>query len=156
IWATVEPVVSSRSLLIGLLVMAAGCPPPEPPAAPIPPVSTGKVRVRVFTEPSPVRLLAPAGRFVFVGTDTDLERWDLDGGVLALSADRGRSGSHVAALVPDPDRRWVWILTEGGLGHYDASAELYREMPPPPASMGVDFAALAKDATASVAPADDG
>jgi len=136
--------------------MVAGCPPPEPPAAPIPPVSTGKVRVRVFTEPSPVRLLAPAGRFVFVGTDTDLERWDLDGGVLTLSADHGLSGSHIAALVPDPDRRWVWILTEGGLGHYDASAELYSEMPPPPASVGIDFAALAKEATASVAPADDG
>jgi len=148
--------VSLRSLLIGLLVTVAGCPPPEPPAAPIPPVSTGKVRVRVFTEPSAVRLLASAGRFVFVGTDTDLERWDLDGGVLTLSADHGLSGSHVGALVPDPDRRWVWILTEGGLGHYDAGAELYREMPPPPASMGVDFPALAKEATASVAPADDG
>jgi len=148
--------VSLRSLLIGLLVTVAGCPLPEPPAAPIPPVSTGKVRVRVFTEPSAVRLLAPVGRFVFVGTDTDLERWDVDGGVLTLSADHGLSGSHVGALVPDPDRRWVWILTEGGLGHYDAGAELYREMPPPPASMGVDFAALAKEATASVAPADDG
>lgn len=103
-----------------------------------------------------MRLLAPAGRFVFVGTDTDLERWDLDGGVLTLSADHGLSGSHIAALVPDPDRRWVWILTEGGLGHYDASAELYSEMPPPPASVGIDFGALAKEATASVAPADDG
>jgi hypothetical protein len=143
-------------LLIGLVGVTAACTPLEPPAAPIPPVSTGKVRVRVFTEPSPVRLLAPAGRFVFIGTDTDLERWDVDGGVLTLSADHGLSGSRIAALAPDPERRWVWILTEGGLGHYDAGAELYREMPPPPASVGVDFTALAKDATASVAPADDG
>jgi hypothetical protein len=144
------------SLLIGLVAVLAACAPPEPPAAPIPPVSTGKVRVRVFTEPSPVRLLAPAGRFVFVGTDNELERWDLNGQVLTLSADQGLSGSHVAALAPDPERRWVWILTEGGLGHYDAGAELYREMPPPPASVGVDFGALAKEATASVAPAEDG
>lgn len=148
--------MTSRSLLAGLVATVAACPPPEPPAAPIPPVSTGKVRVRVFTEPSPVRLLAPAGRFVFVGTDTDLERWDLDGGVLTMSADHGLSGSHIAALAPDPERRWVWILTEGGLGHYDAGAELYSEMPPPPASVGVDFMALAREATASVAPADDG
>ena len=147
-----------RSLLIGLVAAtaAAACAPPEPPAAPIPPVSTGKVRVRVFTDPSPVRLMAPAGRFVFVGTDTDLERWDRDGGVLTLSADHGLSGSHVAALTPDAERGWVWILTEGGLGHYDAAAELYSEMPPPPASVGVDFAALAKEATVSVAPAEDG
>jgi hypothetical protein len=137
--------------------VTAGCRPAELPVAPaIPPVSTGKVRVRVFTEASPVRLLAPAGRFVFVGTDTDLERWDVDGRVLTLSADSGLSGSHVAALAPDPERRWVWILTEGGLGHYDAGAELYLEMPAPPASIGVDFVALAKEATASVAPADDG
>jgi hypothetical protein len=148
--------VTPRSLLVGLVATVAACSPPEPPAAPIPPVSTGKVRVRVFTEPSPVRLLAPAGRFVFVGTDTDLERWDLEGGVLALSADHGLSGNHVAALAPDPERRWVWILTEGGLGHYDAGAELYSEMPPPPSSVGVDFAALAKEAVASVAPGEDG
>jgi hypothetical protein len=148
--------VSSRSLLIGLVASIAACPPPEPPAAPIPPVSTGKVRVRVFTEPSPARLIAAAGRFLFIATDTDLQRWDLDGGVLALSADRGLSGSHIAALAPDPERRWVWILTEGGLGHYDAGAEIYSEMPPPPASVGVDFAALAKEATVSVAPAEDG
>ncbi|HEX3764955.1 MAG TPA: hypothetical protein VHW23_39945 [Kofleriaceae bacterium] len=148
--------MTARGLLIGMVAVTAACPAPEPPAAPIPPVSTGKVRVRVFTEPSAVRLMAPAGRFVFVGTDSELERWDGDGKVLTLSADAGLSGSHVAALAPDPERRWVWILTEGGLGHYDAGSELYEEMPPPPASVGVDFVALAKDATASVAPAEDG
>jgi hypothetical protein len=147
--------VTPRSLLVGLLVVVAGCRAPEPPAAPIPPVSTGKVRVRVFTEPSPVRSLAGAGRFVFVGTENHLERWDFDGGVMTLSADHGLTGNHIAALAPDPERRRVWILTEGGLGHYDAGAELYSEMPPPPSSVGVDFAAMVKDSV-SVAPADDG
>jgi hypothetical protein len=156
IWATVGAVVTSRSLLASLVAVVVGCAAVEPPAAPIPPVSTGKVRVRVFTEPSPARLLAPAGRFVFIGTDTDLERWDVNGGVLTLSADHGLSGSHVAALASDPERRWVWILTEGGLGHYDAGAELYSEMPPPPASVGVDFGTLAKEGAVSVAPAEDG
>ena len=148
--------MTRRSLLVGVVaaVVAVGCAPPEPPAAPIPPVSTGKVRVRVFTEPSAVRLLAPAGRFVFVGTDTDLERWDQNGAVLTLSVEHGLSGSHIAALASDPDRRWVWILTEGGLGHYDAVAEMYVELPSPPPALGVDFAALAKDPTVSLAPAD--
>lgn len=148
--------MTSRSLLLGLVAAVAACPAPESPPVTIPPVSTGKVRVRVFTEPSPVRMLAPAGRFWFVGTDTDLERWDGSGQVLPLSAESGLSGSHVAALAADPERRRVWILTEGGLGHYDAGAELYREVPPPPASVGVDFAALAKDPAASVAPGEGG
>src|SRR5262245_56693439 len=113
-----------RCLVAGALAVLAGCPPPEPPAAPIPPVSTGKVRVRVFTEPLPVRIIATAGRFVFVGTDSHLERWDGEGGVLPLSAEHGLSGNHVVALAPDPERRWVWILTDGGLGYYDASAEV--------------------------------
>jgi hypothetical protein len=147
--------MSQRSLLVGLLVAVAGCPAPEPPAAPIPPVSTGKVRVRVFTEPSPVRLLASAGRFVFVATDTDLERWDVNGGVLPLSAEHGLSGSQIVALAPDVDRRWVWILTEGGIGHYDVIAEVYQQLPTPPPSIGLDFTALAKEG-ASVAPATDG
>jgi hypothetical protein len=137
-------------------VFLAACPPPPaPPAPPIPPVSAGKVRVRVFTEPSPVRMIAPAGRFVFVGTDNDLERWDEGGSVLTLSADHGLSGSHVVAMAPDAERRWVWVLTDGGLGHYDAAAELYAEVPPPPASLDIDFATLAKE-QATVAPATDG
>jgi len=144
-----------RTLFVGIVALLAACPPPEPPAAPIPPVSAGKVRVRVFTEPSPVRLLASAGRFVFVATDRDLERWDVNGGVLPLSAEHGLSGSQIVALAPDVDRRWVWILTEGGLGHYDVSAEVFQQLPAPPSSIGLDFAALAKEG-ASVAPSTDG
>jgi hypothetical protein len=147
--------MSSRSLALLAVVAAAACRPSEPPAAPIPPVSAGKVRVRVFTEPSPVRLLASAGRFVFVATDSDIERWDASGAVLPLSAEHGLSGSQIVAIAPDVDRRWVWILTEGGLGHYDVSAETFQQLTPPTASVGLDFTALAKEG-ASVAPATDG
>jgi hypothetical protein len=145
----------SRIAALGLLAVLAACPPPGPPAAPIPPVSAGKVRVRVFTEPAPVRILASVGKFVFVGTDSHLERWDDGGAVLPLSAEHGLSGSHIVALAADPDRRWVWILTDGGLGYYDAGKEIYREQIAPPASMNLDFAALAKEG-ASLAPAQDG
>src|SRR5439155_373603 len=75
-----------RWLPLGLLAMLAACPPPEPPAAPIPPVSTGKVRVRVFTEPSAVKQIAAIGKFTFVGTDDTLERWDDKGDLVAMSA----------------------------------------------------------------------
>ena len=148
-------VVLHRRLLASVVVTLVGCSPPEPPKAPLPPVSTGKVRVRVFTEPSPVRRIAVAGRFIFVGTDRDLERWDDGGGVLALSAKHGLSGNQIVALGTDAERRWVWILTEGGLGHYDAAREVYEELQQPPASAGVDFAVLAKEG-ATVAPASDG
>ncbi|MBA3456804.1 MAG: hypothetical protein H0T42_27190 [Deltaproteobacteria bacterium] len=142
-------------LLVGLLVLGA-CPTPEPPAAPIPPVSTGKVRVRVFTEPTPVRMLATAERFVFVATEHDLERFDDGGGVFALTPSTGLSGSQVLALGPDPDRKQVWIVTDGGLGRYETQTEVYSSIEDPPASIGLDFTTLAKDGGASIASAKDG
>lgn len=118
-------------------------------------MSTGKVRVRVFTEPSPVRMLASAERFVFVATEHDLERFDDGGGVFALTSATGLAGSQVLALGPDPDRHQVWVLTDGGLGRYDATSEVYSVIADPPASTGLEFASLAKDG-ASVAAAGDG
>jgi hypothetical protein len=147
--------VRSRCLLVGLLATVSACPPPESPASLIPPVSTGKVRVRVFTEPSPVRMLASAERFVFVATEHDLERFDDGGGVFALTSQTGLAGNQVLALGPDPDRHRVWILTDGGLGNYDATTEVYSGVSDPPASVGLDFAALAKEG-ASIASATDG
>ncbi len=129
----------------GLIVLAAvGCHPPVDR-----PVPSGKVRVRVFTEPSPVRMLASAGKFVFVATDGDLERWDAEGRVLPVSAH-----GQIVALAPDVDRRWVWILTDRGLGHYEVGADVFQPLMPP-ASIGLEFALLASEG-ASVAPASDG
>ncbi len=143
-------------LVVGALALAAGCPQAVAPLAPIPPVSTGKVRVRVFTEPSPVRVLASVGRFVFAGTEHGLERWDATGGVIPLSAEHGLSGSDIVALASDPERRLVWVLTEGGLGHYDAAAEVFREHAAPPASLGLDLAAIAKQGASLAASIEGG
>jgi len=126
-------------------VLLAACPPPEPPAAPIPPVSTGKVHVRVFTEPAPVTAIASAGKYVFVATDDELQRWDDDGGVISMSAEHGLSGDHVVALAADAERKWVWTLTEGGLGHYDAAQEVYAETAAPPSALSLDYATIAKE-----------
>lgn len=139
---------------VGVLASVAACPPPEPPR-PIPPVSSGQVRVRVFTEPSPVKIVAAAERFVFVATEHDLERFDDGGGVFALTPQSGLAGNSVVALGPDAERHSVWILTDGGLGRYDVTSETYASITDPPASIGLDFATLAKDG-ASVASAADG
>jgi hypothetical protein len=129
----------------GLLVTLGACPPPEPPIVPIAPVSAGKVHVRVFTEPAPVTGISAAGAYTFVATENELQRWDAQGNVVAMSADRGLSGDHVVAMADDAERKWLWVLTEGGLGHYDAVQEVFTESVAPPAALAIDFGALAKD-----------
>ncbi|HEY1553083.1 MAG TPA: hypothetical protein VGG28_34870 [Kofleriaceae bacterium] len=137
------------------VLLVAACPPPGPPT-PIPPVASGKVRVRVFTEPSPVKSIDTAGRFLFVATDDSLQRWDESGQVMVMTADHGLSGDHVTALAPDMDRKWLWVLTDGGLGHYDASSEVYTDVAPPPAAMGIDYTELAKDGASMASAAEGG
>jgi len=132
---------------LGSLLVVAACTPPELVQAPIPPVSTGKVRVRVFTEPSPVKSVTTVGKFVFVATESHVERWENDS-VLPLAA---VSGSQIVALASDEDRRRVFILTDSGIGVYDAGTEVYRDVVLPPAM--VEFAAMTRGA--SLAPASD-
>ncbi len=147
--------VVTRWLWLGVLAALAACPPPEP-VKPLPPVSGGKVRVRVFTEPAPVKTVGAAGRFLFVATEDALQRWDDKGSVMTMTADHGLSGDHVVAMTTDADRKWMWILTDGGLGHYDAGVEVYTETAPPPSSLGIDYAAIAKEGVASLASAAEG
>ncbi|HEX4453219.1 MAG TPA: hypothetical protein VH143_20245 [Kofleriaceae bacterium] len=137
------------------VLLVAACPPPGPPT-PIPSVASGKVRVRVFTEPSPVKSIDTAGRYLFVATDDSLQRWDESGQVMVMTADHGLSGDHVTALAPDLDRKWLWVLTDGGLGHYDASSEIYTDVAPPPAAMGIDYTELAKDGASMASAAEGG
>ena len=120
----------------------AACPPPEP-VKPFPPVSGGSVRVRVFTEPGAVKTVGSAGRFLFVATEDALQRWDEKGTVMTMTADHGLNGDHVVALTTDVERKWMWILTDGGLGHYDAGVEVFAETSPPPPALGIDYAAMA-------------
>jgi hypothetical protein len=149
--------VVTRWLWLGAVVGLAACPPPEPVAPKsLPPVSGGKVRVRVFTEPTPVKRVGTAGRFLFVATEDALQRWDDKGAVLAMNAQTGLSGDHIVALATDVERKWMWILTDGGLGRYDAGLEVYSELLAPPAALGIDYVAIAKEGIASLAPAENG
>jgi len=145
----------TRWLWLGLLVCVTGCPPPDVVSRPLPPVSGGKVHVRVFTEPAPVKTVGIVGRFLFVGTEDALLRWDDKGSVLTMNSENGLSGNHIVAMATDADRKWMWILTDGGLGHYDANTEVYAETMPPPPSLGLEYAALAKEQV-SLAPASEG
>ncbi|HEY0254195.1 MAG TPA: hypothetical protein VGC41_21850 [Kofleriaceae bacterium] len=147
----------SKVFWIGLVAALTGCPPPEPVRPPpIPPVSTGKVRVRVFTEPSPVKDIGSAGKYLFVATDDSIQRWDDTGAVMVMTADHGLSGDHVTALAADHDRKWLWVLTDGGLGHYDAQTEVYTELSAPPAALDIDYQELAKDGASLTAAVEGG
>jgi len=112
--------------------------------------------VRVFTEPSPVKEIDTAGRYLFVATDDSVQRWDDQGQVMVMTADHGLSGDHVTALAPDLERKWLWVLTDGGLGHYDASSDVYTDVAPPPAALGIDYTELAKDGASMASAAEGG
>lgn len=149
----------ARLLAVVVAVCAASgigaCGATESPRAFIPPVSAGKVRVRVFAEPAPVRSVHAIGTSVFIATDNDLERW-VDGRSLPLPV----SSTQVIAVATDAVRERAWVLSDTGLGHYDSLTDEYVEVPAP-ASIGLDFAAIAKDkdkekAAATLTTASDG
>jgi len=149
----------TNRLWLALAIMLAtmpGCPAPEPPPVPIPPVSAGKVRVRVFTEPSPVRGVGAVGKIVFVATEDAVERWDEAGNVLAMTADHGLPGAHISAIATDPEHKRLWILTDGGFGTYDTVSQVYSEVAAAPAALGIDYAAIGKEGVACLAAGDGG
>jgi ligand-binding sensor domain-containing protein len=113
--------------------------------------SKGTVRVRAITDAEPVRLLVPAGTYLFSAGTHGIDRWDpLTDRVLSLSADHGLPGDRVLAVAPDVERMWLWIATDGGLGYYDVAAETFAEIP---ASKVLDVAA---GGDLHLAPATDG
>ncbi len=119
-----------------------------PPMRPLPPISAGKVRVRVFTEPAAVRALAAVGASVLVATDNGLERWD-DARATTVPE---LEGTRVSALAPDPDASAAWLLTETGVGRYGLATATYAELAPPPP----ELAPPPHDPAAVLAAAGDG
>ncbi len=102
------------------------------------PQKTERVHVRSFTEASPVRAIAAAPPYVFTAAERGLDRWQLpDGDGLHLSAEHGLPGDRVAAMAADPERGWVWIITEGGLTRYDVKSSTFAEVPPAPSVLGL-------------------
>lgn len=128
---------SSRLAALAPLALALACSDPPPPVAPTPP--RAKVRLRAFTETTPVRAIAAVGDEVFVDKGGTFERWRADGSVLELSARHGLPGAAILAIAGDARRRRVWIVTDGGLGYYDVAGETFEMLPPSPlsASLGL-------------------
>lgn len=131
--------------------MLTGCPQPD---APVAPSTRGTVRVRAATDASAVRLMVPAGAFLFAAGRHGVDRWSPGSGdVLPLSNVHGLPGDRVLAMASDVERMWLWIATDGGLGYYDVAAETFSELP---ASKVVDVAAARGPGELHLAPAADG
>lgn len=139
----------TRTLACVIAFSLAGCPNGSGDTTP-----TRKVRVRVrsFTEPAPVKLIAAARQYAFTVSATGLDRWDLRSGArLHLSADHGLPGDAVTAVTHDPSRGTVWIATDGGVTRYDVESGTFSALPPAPQVLGLEgFGG------ASLAPAGDG
>lgn len=90
--------------------------------------SGGKVRMRAFTETSPVRLVSVVGDTVFVAKDHGLERWS-GGEAIYLDHAHGTIGDRVLGLGVDAARGWLWLATDAGVGHYELAAGAFVELP---------------------------
>jgi len=113
---------------------SAGC----PSAQPVEPIERPRVRVRSFTEATPVRHILAVPPFAFAATSAGLDRWDLRSGRgVHLGAEDGLPGERVQALDYDA-RGEVWIATDAGVVRYDVHDEAFREVPPSPDLAEVD------------------
>jgi hypothetical protein len=117
-----------------LLALAPAC----RSADPVEPIERPRVRVRSFTEATPVHHILAVPPFAFAATSAGLDRWDLRSGHgVHLGAENGLPGERVQALDYDP-RGELWIATDAGLVRYDVEQAEFREVPPPPGVAAVD------------------
>jgi hypothetical protein len=126
----------TRGALIAIAVLATACPHggegPQGPRA-------KTVRVRAFTEPSPVRLVASVGDYLFTAPSHGLDRWDRNGLALSLDLGHGAAGDRAVALAVDQGRGWLWVATVSTVGYYDVAHQTFAEVPPPPKLVGLDL-----------------
>jgi len=132
-----------RTSVAALLVaaLAAGC-----PAATTPTKRGERLRIRSFTDPSPVIDLAVAGSFVFAASASGLDRFDLRSGArLTLDANHGLDTDRVYALGVDRARELMWIATDRGVTKLSIGKQTFVDLPDPPAEVtaGLEHAVLA-------------
>lgn len=144
--ANQAPGRSPRRAAVTLALALAGgaCQAPQP----VQPTEPPRVRVRSFTEATPVHRILAVPPFAFAATGAGLDRWDLRSGqALHLGAEHGLPGERVQSL--DYDLRGeLWIATDAGVVRYDVGEAVFREVRPPPAELGVDsFEGAAVSAT---------
>jgi hypothetical protein len=96
------------------MTTTAGCP-AEPLPPPLPPVSAGKAKIRVFTEPAPARAIATINSTALVATDNGLELWDPTGHV---DADDTLVARAVVA-----DGAAAWLVTDTSVVRFDPATK---------------------------------
>lgn len=131
----VSPAAANRALTAASLALLAGCPSHAEPAPP----ARARVRVRAFTEATPVEHLVAVPPFAFAATTSGIDRWDLRSGqALHLGAQEGLAGERVQAIDVDRAHAQLWIATELGLSRYDLATSAFGPVPPPPEELGID------------------
>jgi len=138
-----------RTTALIALALLAAC--PHGGDGPHGPAPAKTVRVRAFTEPSPVRLVAALGDYLFTAPAHGLDRWDRNGLALTLDLGHGAAGDRAVALAADRGRGWLWVATESTVGYYDVAHQTFTEVPPPPKLIGLDLATVR-----TIAPSTDG
>jgi hypothetical protein len=140
---------ASGIALCAVLIALGGCPSESSTDVKEPKQS---VRVRSFTEATPVRLLLTAAPYAFSVSGNGLDRWDLEtGGSLELNSEHGLPGDRVEALALDAGRGWMWVATNGGITRYTVQSGTFSEIPKAPQVLGLeDFAGV------SLSPSSDG
>ena len=132
------------------LALLCGCPKNSGTKTPVEPRK--RVRVKSFSDASPVRLLAAARPYLFSASEKGLDRWNLDSGdFLQLNAEHGLLGERVLQMTYDAGRGWLWVATDTGLTRYNVSAGTFSPLPAPPSVLGLD-----SFRNVSMAPAIDG
>jgi hypothetical protein len=104
-----------RALIVGIVAATvAACGPP--PAAPVAPAAAARLgRVRAFSEHTATTAVAGAGRWLFVGTDDGLLRWDVRAGTHTwVGIEDGLPSRVIDALAATPGGA-LWTATPAGL-----------------------------------------
>lgn len=111
-----------------------------------------RVRIKSFSDASPVRLLAAASPYLFSASEKGLDRWNLESGdFLQLNSDHGLAGDRVLAMAYDSSRSWLWVATDAGMSRYNVADGTFTGVDKPPSVLGID-----SFRNVAMAPANDG
>lgn len=135
--ATSKGFTCSGLPLVLAIALMSGCPKPNKTVNVEP--KKAKVRIKSFSDASPVRLLAAASPYLFSASAKGLDRWNLDSGeFLQLDSQHGLPGDRVLQMAYDASRSWLWVATDGGMTRYNVEDGTFTPLPKPPSVLGLE------------------